>query len=141
MEELLSFYQLSTIDVNTSVSCGYNYTAVLKNGKLYTFGNNCKGQLGTGDKRNRLSPALIPFLESIMSVSVGHSHTVILTTSGEVYTFGCNSEGQLGTGDKIGRLTPTLIPFSEAVKCISAGIYHTAVITKSGLLYTFGNNG
>ena len=34
----------------------------------------------------------------VVDVSLGPTHTVVLTEGGHVVTFGCNAEGQLGRG-------------------------------------------
>lgn len=63
------------------VSCGGFHTAVITNtGALYTFGGGEHGQLGHGDKVNKLVPCLVQEIRNqvVVSVTCGWSHSAIL---------------------------------------------------------------
>ena len=87
-----------------AVSCGYQYTAILKNnGKVFTFGNNNDGQLGHETKEDALIPMEISGNHTdIIAISCGLYHTAILKNDGTVLTFGSNNLGRLGrAGDNL----------------------------------------
>jgi len=70
-------------------------------GKLYTWGYNIKGQLGTGVATTYAKlPKPVPVPDDPndrwYSVALGGQHTVASTISGRVFTWGLNDEGQLG---------------------------------------------
>lgn len=76
-----------------SVSCGKNFSIILsKQGILYSFGKNNKGELGLGDYEKRLSPEPVSALaesgEKIAQVSCGFKHVVAKSTSGKAFTWG-----------------------------------------------------
>ena len=81
----------------------------------------------------------IPSSSSIIQISCGLHHTVVLTSAGEVFTFGSNQHGQLGTGD----LQPASTPIQVKIPClasqVAAGSNHTVVLSQKGIVYTFGN--
>ena len=82
--------------------------AVTKEGQLYMWGKNSKGQLGLEvieDKPNEYSsPTLVPFFVDykVVSVSMGLEHTIVLAehkeTPGSLQVFGMgeSAKGQLG---------------------------------------------
>ena len=57
---------------------------------MFTFGGGEHGQLGHGDKVNKVKPTLIQALEGIFisQITCGWSHSVALTSTGKVYSFG-----------------------------------------------------
>ncbi|MEM6972892.1 MAG: Ig-like domain-containing protein [Pseudomonadota bacterium] len=79
---------------------GVSY-AITEGGALYAWGSNTNGQLGLGDRDERLVPTLVEALadETVVAVSSGVSFTLVLTADGEVFGFGRNSDGQLGAPD------------------------------------------
>mmetsp|Transcript_36127 Transcript_36127/g.73361 ORF Transcript_36127/g.73361 Transcript_36127/m.73361 type:complete len:215 (+) Transcript_36127:1217-1861(+) len=70
------------------VACGGFHTAVItEDGKMYTFGGGEHGQLGHGDKVNKVKPTVVQALEGIFvsQITCGWSHSVALTSKGRVY--------------------------------------------------------
>lgn len=130
-----------------SVSCGEAHTAFLtKDGRVYTAGNNNKGQLGLGDTTDRFVPTLIPNLSNCIAVACGDRHTCILTGDGKLHCCGFNVRGQLGIGSYENAHIPTLIvddpnsPGLAPIIKVSCGDVHTLVLTENGDVYTFGDN-
>ena len=72
------------------------------------MGKNDRGQLGLGAGAStatvaypvevELGAVLATTTDSIVKVSTGHRHTLLLLSSGAVFGAGANSEGQCGTG-------------------------------------------
>ncbi|MEM7746746.1 MAG: Ig-like domain-containing protein [Pseudomonadota bacterium] len=75
--------------------------AIGDTGTLYAWGFNSNGQLGLGDRGERLVPTIVEALadETVVAVSSGTSFTLALTADGQVFGFGRNSDGQLGSPD------------------------------------------
>ena len=61
------------------------------------------------------------------TVSVGFSHTVVLTNDGAVWTKGENKYGQLGDKTRLTR-TDFVLVMKKRVKIVAAGSMHTAVV-------------
>ncbi|CAL0307461.1 unnamed protein product [Lupinus luteus] len=136
-------------------ACGFWHTAAVvevmvgnssstncSSGKLFTWGDGDKGQLGHGDKEAKVVPTRVAFLHepSFCQVACGHSLTVALTTSGHVYTMGSPVYGQLGNPQADGKLQTRvegklLKSFVEEIAC---GAYHVAVLTSRTEVYTWG---
>lgn len=76
----------------SQIVCGYNHTLALSDqGKLYSWGANAYGQLGTGNKANQVTATLVDIQEKrVVSVAAIHySHlSGALLQSGEVYMWG-----------------------------------------------------
>jgi len=62
---------------------------VTDDGKVMSFGGGEHGQLGHGDKVNKLKPTLVQALEdiSVTYITCGWSHTVALTSDGTLYSW------------------------------------------------------
>ncbi|XP_010683221.2 PH, RCC1 and FYVE domains-containing protein 1 [Beta vulgaris subsp. vulgaris] len=111
-------------------------------GKLFTWGEGDKGQLGHGDKEARLIPECVVVLMDISfsKVACGHDFTVALTTTGHVYTMGSTAYGQLGCPEADGRV-PVCVEGKIAdnyVEDIACGSHHVAVLTSKAEIFTWG---
>ncbi|KAK8470818.1 hypothetical protein PHAVU_003G066900 [Phaseolus vulgaris] len=138
----------------TKVACGVWHTAAVveainesvesstrsSSGRLFTWGDGDKGQLGHADREPRLVPECVIALstENISQVACGHSLTIALTTSGHVYTIGSTAYGQLGCPASDGKV-PTCVKIADSfVEDIACGSYHVAVLTSKAEVYTWG---
>jgi alpha-tubulin suppressor-like RCC1 family protein len=102
------------IDPIKEISAGEDQTMFLtQTGEVYACGWGGRGQLGTGDNENRLTPVKITTfpagVDPIKEISAGAHHTMFLTETGEVYACGSGDSGRLGTGDRKNHLTPVKI--------------------------------
>ena len=99
------------VAVSSAGSAGGNHTLALTgDGRLYAFGYNTNGELGTGDNQPRWSPALVDGPTNFESVAAGRLHSVGVTTDGKVYVWGDNTGGHLGLGYEGGSVySPTLV--------------------------------
>jgi len=71
------------------------------NEKVYAWGSNSEGQLGTNDRDNK-TVAVSPENngEKAYTISAGLRNTYIVDTNGYVYASGANNLGQIGNGTK-----------------------------------------
>jgi len=127
-----------------AVAAGKTHSLVLtESGEVYAWGDNDDGQLGLGDREERLTPTKVEGLPKVKAIAAGGAHSLALTESGEVYAWGWNREGQLGLGEmgdwKV-RLTPTKVEGLPKVKAIAAGGGYSLALTESGEVYAWGNN-
>jgi len=130
-------------------------------GQAWSWGNNEFGQLGQGDNRHRRVPVPVsgtgPGGHTIVSVSLGNRHTLMLTSVGTVLAAGDNSDGQCGQGDmktvkKSGKQqeeveectvksTNTFTPINHTgppVIKVSAGKEFSMLLDVEGCVWTFG---
>lgn len=121
---------------------GNNCAAITKDGRLYRWGNNAKGQLGDGTGTIKYEPVLIPFENEVQSFKAGHDCSAAVIKDDDygnaLYLWGYNSYGQLGDGTTDNSFTPSE-PRFYGVDEVSLGQNYSAAIVE-GKLYLWGNN-
>ncbi|XP_035858602.1 probable E3 ubiquitin-protein ligase HERC4 isoform X1 [Sander lucioperca] len=127
------------------VACGSQHSVALtKDGQVYTWGQDSKGQLGLGKRKpGANSPQHLRSLSALplVQIAAGGEQSFALSVSGGVFGWGRNHCGQLGLGDTTDRHTPTpvhCLNMKETIH-ISCGKDHTAILTKTGAVFTFGS--
>lgn len=155
MKEIVACCGDSPSDPAVRIFAGGGHSGILtERGKLYLFGWNDAGQLGTsgyetndGGEASRTPLPVIRSLSDILvqDADLGFSHTLFFEKdTGRLFAFGDNSRGQVGgsapaKGDE--RVSvPTTPEFlrNESVVSVSAGLFHSATVTRGGELITFG---
>lgn len=132
--------QMTVVDIGTQSSCG------IAIGKLYCWGDNAQGQVGTGSSAaGFLAPQAVPGpwgTAPVTDVSVGRNHACAVA-GGKAYCWGDNTKGQLGISSLATESrTPTLLGGGlngSVVSDVSAGYEHTCAIA-SGRAYCWGEN-
>ncbi|MEO1109926.1 MAG: Ig-like domain-containing protein [Pseudomonadota bacterium] len=140
-------------DVNiTSIENGNGVSyAISETGTLYAWGSNSNGQLGLSDLEERLVPTAVEALsdETVVAVSTGNSHTLVLTADGQVWSFGSNVDGQLGApdaldadGNPIRRVAdPVLVDgLPGNVTSVTADAKTSFAVTKDGRVFGWGES-
>lgn len=139
-----------------TLRCGGDGTAVITtDGTLMTCGRNSFNKLGLADgNRGFFSLNFKVEVEKVLTlskvkgigykvadVSLGPTHTAVLTTSGHVVTFGRNAEGQLGRGHLRSTSSGPLIVKSMADKVatmVQCGLTYTVVGSIQNAVYFWG---
>jgi alpha-tubulin suppressor-like RCC1 family protein len=127
------------------LAAGAEHTAaVTESGKLYGWGWGRYGNLGLGDRSDRLVPGEVAAIagERMTQVACGWRHTISVSESGKLFTFGWSKYGQLGHGDFQDHLIPHQVEALEKTKVqsISGGWRHTMALDSEGQLYGWGWN-
>jgi alpha-tubulin suppressor-like RCC1 family protein len=124
-----------------AVTTGGEHTcAVSTGGAAYCWGRGLDGELGTGNKQNQPTPALVTGGLSFSQITAGDNHTCALTTSGEAYCWGWNAFFERGN-DVDGRDAEPVKPITERrFTSISAGAHHTCALATDSIAYCWGNN-
>ncbi|KAJ4814175.1 Regulator of chromosome condensation (RCC1) family protein [Rhynchospora pubera] len=127
------------------VAAGAEHTAaVTEDGQLYGWGWGRYGNLGLGDRNDRLTPEKVTSTEGVKMILVacGWRHTITVSTSGSLYTYGWSKYGQLGHGDFEDHLVPHKLEALKdaSISQISGGWRHTMALTSDGKLYGWGWN-
>lgn len=123
---------------------------ISKDGDVYVFGRNERGQLGLGDQKKRSYPVKIPssaFDESkVVGAATGRNHTLLITEKGQLFGMGDNKMGQLGISQLKDVLTVTAIQsinskLAEGAKVVkvACGADFSVALTDTGVVYTFGS--
>ncbi|XP_006290887.2 ultraviolet-B receptor UVR8 [Capsella rubella] len=117
-----------------SVAAGLWHTVCISSdGKVYAFGGNQFGQLGTGTDHAEVIPKLLDGqnLEGkhAKAVSCGARHSAILAEDGRLLCWGWNKYGQLGLGDTIDRDIPTQVQLDGCrLRKVACGWWHTLLL-------------
>lgn len=88
---------LSRVSILHISAGGSHSLAVSSTGELYSWGWGQFGQLGHGDRTNRLIPRRNEILSvHIVQVAAGRAHSIVLDHANHAYVFGSSSGGQCG---------------------------------------------
>jgi alpha-tubulin suppressor-like RCC1 family protein len=81
--------------------------AILTNGSVWTWGDNDRGQLGTGTRTDATTPVKVhvPNGVTFVRVTSGGFASYAIDTTGRLWAWGDNSDGQLGIGASHGART------------------------------------
>lgn len=88
-------------------------------GKLYCFGQNFYGQLGTGDNMAQTNLIAVAAAKSWTNVSAGFGHTCALDDTSALYCWGYNGTGEVG--DNGGTSTDAGQPQQQSPVAIKPG--------------------
>ncbi|TGN10098.1 RCC1 domain-containing protein [Leptospira ilyithenensis] len=132
---------------------GGSHSGFVKNGSLYTWGRNNKGQLGQGISTGDNSNSTITKLSTIgdvASISFNQNNSLAIKTDGTVWAWGANAQGQLGQGDNLEletsasaagpRHPPRVVPGISNAVMGSFGFNHAVVLKSDGSVVAFGQN-
>ena len=98
--------------------------------KIYAWGNNGQGQLGTGNTTQYSSPVQVGALTGWSSISSSQRSTSAIKTNGTLWSWGGNNNGLLGLGNTIAYSSPKQVGSLTTWGKISSGsIFMTALKT------------
>lgn len=130
-------------------SCANSF-ASNKGGNLYTWGTI---PAGLGNPIANTNPwvnspnQVLEFENNVSKVSMGPSHTAVLTTDGKLFTFGWNQNSVLGHPRMHSAIVikPALVNFFEINKIkvvdVACGTNHMMAVSENGEVYNWGYNG
>jgi alpha-tubulin suppressor-like RCC1 family protein len=137
---------------------GESAYAVRNGGKeVLAWGENAKGQLGTGDSERHPTPKPVMFTppSPVVELDGGAHHVLARLQNGQVYAWGADESGQLGfpsspegsegCGQHACAVMPTLVPSLTHVVQLAAGEADTLALKEEEggkrVAYSFGRNG
>ena len=118
---------------------------VTDDGRVFVWGSNLHGQLGTGSVNaetaaNRFPPREVDNISNIARVDYGERHILALSHDGYVYGWGQGSAGRLGNNQAIANiLFPRRIDGMVGVSDINTGNAYSQVRI-GNTLFSFGPN-
>ncbi|MDR1392846.1 MAG: FG-GAP-like repeat-containing protein [Bifidobacteriaceae bacterium] len=137
---------LSNVTI-TAIGVGDYSTVVASNsGKLYLWGTNYYGQIGTPIPPIQALPVAVTGLPSnspVVAIAAQHDFTMALTAAGQVYTWGNNENQHIGDGTAVNRFSPVLISGALSgvkIVAIATGVDHAMALSANGQVYTWGHN-
>ncbi len=135
-----------------AIAAGEQFAAVIgSDGKVYVWGTNDNGQLGTGSSKPSYSdvPLTVSLPSGItpMDISTGRSYFLVIGSDGNIYGWGGNSAGQLDNSATFGTLvySPVIATKPSGVtswnKAVGGGEGFSLGIANTGAVYAWGYNG
>jgi alpha-tubulin suppressor-like RCC1 family protein len=113
--------------------------AVTTDGKLFTWGTNADGQLGSGTRTARSSPVQVGTLTNWSKVAFGTGHMLAIKTDGTLWGWGYNTYGMVGDGSTISKSSPVQIgAMTDWAEITASGSYSLALKT-NGTLWGWGD--
>ena len=132
--------------MGTSVSAadlaaGWTHSAAVREGQVWTWGDNAYGQLGQPDAGRSFRPRPVSGLRNIVAVAASW-HTLAFTADGHVYAWGRNTYGQLGNGQfglDAREMSPVRVAEIVDIVAVAAGWDHSLALTRAGTVYAWGS--
>jgi len=121
----------------------YHACAIHSAGKLSCWGDNSKGQLGTGSFTSSTNAKPVVGVSDARDVAVGYIHTCMVHHDGTASCFGWNASGALGQGntqaDEVS--SPQKVPGVVDAVQVVAGNHYACVRRLGGSVSCWGYNG
>lgn len=126
--------------------------ALTTDNRVFAWGYNANGQLGTGSTMTYnqafdITRSLgLTINEEVIKISTGYEHSAVLTSKGRFISWGYNELGQLGIGTTDNLLLPEdhtqffSLNDDEMLTDIELGYYHSAVLTSDNRVFVWGLN-
>ena len=137
----------------TAISAGADHNlALCSDGTVVGWGYNAYGQLGNFNTFNSTTPTAVvvegaPLTgKTVVAVSAGAAHSLVLCSDGTLVDWGGNSYGQLGNNTTTNSNQPVAVTTAgtplagKTVVSIATGDYHNIALCADGTLVTWGNN-
>lgn len=118
----------------------YSTCVTTRTGGFYCWGANQAGQLGLGDRTERVyAPARLEKLAGpLIDMGLGPNHGCALHASGGLWCWGSNQSGQLGAPSLTTRPSPAKVDGLPALASITVGNGHTCGGDESGGVWCWG---
>jgi len=119
-----------------------NYgSAIDKNGRLWTWGNNSTGQLGINSITSQITPVSVcGAVKTFCKISNGASTSAAIDKNGRVWMWGSAASGALGDNSVTSKRTPISICGAVKTFCqISVGADYAYALDKNGRIWAWGS--
>lgn len=131
------------LDFSVINHCIISSAGLTTNGKIYTWGDNIRGQLGNGTTTNTSVPAQVNNDTDWTKVSMGWIHAVALKSNGTLWGWGNNNAFELTSSTSSpNNMYPSPIMLSPDTDWadIAVGAGKTFAIKSNGTLWARGKN-
>jgi hypothetical protein len=131
---------LAGVRVVGAAAGGLHSVAWTDDGRLFSFGRNDRGQLGTAE-RTFGHVAAVDVPGRVVSAACGQAHTLILCADNRLFACGDNQMGQLGHAARaLGKdVLPIATPAGAApISSISCGAFFNLACLQDGQLLAWG---
>jgi alpha-tubulin suppressor-like RCC1 family protein len=134
-------------DLVTATTVGGVVTVTIENPIVYSntiwsWGNNCRGQLGDNTTVNKSSPvSVVGGFTDWCQISAGSYFSLGLRQNGTIWAWGCNAGGRLGDNTTVSKSSPVSVVGGFTDWCqIDAGNQQSLAIRQNGTAWAWGYN-
>jgi alpha-tubulin suppressor-like RCC1 family protein len=109
---------------------GYQTCALTDAGRVWCWGSNHTGQVGTGEVTAApvRAPTLVRGIGRVAALALGDTVSCAITTDAALYCWGDNSQAQIDDSGRTQRPTPTRVAGIERAEQVAVGNYHLCVV-------------
>ena len=129
----------TSLEEVTAISLGRSTGYVLKNSRLYAWGDNRAGQFGHRQSSYSSYAVMLAEVPQGTGLNAGRAHVCAWNNTGTVSCAGFNGQGQLGRGQSSAFETLSAVTLPNAAGA-TAGDYHTCSWTAGGTVFCWGQN-
>ncbi|TMV50295.1 hypothetical protein FE783_12135 [Paenibacillus mesophilus] len=115
------------------------FFAIQKNGSVWGWGSNLRGQLGLDEKKIVATPVRIPALDGIVAIQGSFDRSLGLKEDGTVWSWGITLDKFPEHGAKINPNLHQVAGLDNVVAIACGGAHHLAV-RNDGTLWAWGSN-
>ena len=119
---------------------GLHTCLVSADGRMFCWGGNDEGQLGTGASTRLSTPAAVGPELRFVAVAPGLSHSCAIARGGSLWCWGENDHGQLGDRTQTAHSSPVRAAAGHAFRAIAAGAAHTCGLELDGIAWCWGSD-
>ena len=124
-----------------SIMTGGLHTCLVSvDGRMFCWGGNDEGQLGTGGSTRLSTPAAVGSELRFVAVAPGLSHSCAIARGGSLWCWGENDHGQLGDRTQVAHSSPVRAAAGHAFRAIAAGAAHTCGLELDGVAWCWGSD-
>jgi alpha-tubulin suppressor-like RCC1 family protein len=136
-----------------AIAAGQRHSLALdRAGTIWSWGDDCAGQLGIGGSLNIAAcddypftdphplPSKVPGLSGAVGISAGSGHSLAVKSDGTVWGWGRNSSRQLGYNSRKRATTPRQVSGLTGITAVAAGSAHSLALDVDGTVWAWGDN-
>ncbi|HEU4720040.1 MAG TPA: protein kinase [Gemmatimonadaceae bacterium] len=122
------------------VAGGLHTCLVASDGRLFCWGGNDQGQLGTSGGSRSSTPSVVGSELRFTAIAPGLGHSCGIARGGAAWCWGENDRGQLGDRSQSARGSPVRSAAGHAFRSIAAGAAHTCGVDTEGAAWCWGSD-
>lgn len=138
---------LAGVTITAIAAARFSSAALASDGRVWTWGDNSAGELGTG-QTSGISPVPAPVngVSGVTALAAGWYHYLALKNDGTVWAWGDDTYQQLGSAANVmcanGPCSPIPLQVSALTGTVSiaSGAFHSMALGSGGIVWAWGNN-